>query len=115
MQELGLPMMSLDTSGSSEYSRMFFSVDAACFLKSALISSVLQVFLFWFNVTTRCTNEPSGVGTRTAEPISFPFSSGMTTPIAVAAPVEVGTMLIAADLDLLMSECGASKRCWSLV
>lgn len=104
MQELGLPMMSLDTRGSTEYSRMCFNCPAAAFLKSALISSVLQVFLSLFKVTTRWTSEPSGVGTRTAEPISFPASSGMTAPIAVAAPVEVGTMLTAAERERLISE-----------
>ena len=36
------------------------------------------------------------MGTRCAEPISLPFSSGMTRPIAFAAPVELGTMFTAA-------------------
>ena len=31
--------------------------------------------------------EPVQVGTRCAEPISLPFSSGMTRPMALAAPV----------------------------
>ena len=41
--------------------------------------------------------EPSGTGTRIAIPSSLPFSSGMTSPIARAAPVDAGTMLSAAE------------------
>ena len=45
--------------------------------------------------------EPVGTGTRCAEPINLPFNSGITKPIALAAPVELGTMLTAAALALL--------------
>ena len=41
---------------------------------------------------TRMVVEPVQTGTRCAEPISFLFSSGITRPIAFAAPVEFGTM-----------------------
>ena len=40
----------------------------------------------------RIVVEPVGTGTRCAEPMSLPLSSGMTRPIAFAAPVEFGTM-----------------------
>ena len=40
--------------------------------------------------------EPVGTGTRWAEPISLPFSSGMTRPMALAAPVLLGTMFCGA-------------------
>ena len=45
------------------------------------------------------------------EPISLPFSSGITRPIAFAAPVLFGTMLTAAARDLLRSPflCGPSR------
>ena len=39
--------------------------------------------------------EPVGTGTRCAEPMSLPLSSGITRPIAFAAPVEFGTMFAA--------------------
>ena len=45
--------------------------------------------------------EPVGTGTRCAEPMSLPFNSGITRPIAFAAPVELGTMLTAAARALL--------------
>jgi len=45
----------------------------------------------------KSVTEPSGVGTRKAPPFNFPFNSGMTSPIALAAPVVDGMMLIAAD------------------
>ena len=48
-------------------------------------------------------------------PSSLPCRCGMTRPIALAAPVEVGMMLAAADRARRRSECGASRICWSLV
>ena len=47
--------------------------------------------------------DPVGTGTRCAEPINLPFNSGITNPIAFAAPVELGTMLTAAARALLKS------------
>ena len=44
----------------------------------------------------RSTSETLGVGTRTEIPSSLPFNSGSTRPIALAAPVEVGIIDIAA-------------------
>ena len=41
--------------------------------------------------------EPVGTGTRSAYPSSLPLSSGSTRPMAFAAPVEVGTMLLGAE------------------
>ena len=40
--------------------------------------------------TVRSTTDTSEVGTRKAIPVSFLFNSGMTTPTALAAPVEEG-------------------------
>ena len=48
-------------------------------------------------------------------PSTLPFSSGMTTPIARAAPVEVGIRLIAAARARRRSLCGRSRICWSFV
>ena len=52
-----------------------------------------------------------------AEPINLPFNAGITKPIALAAPVELGTILTAAALALLKSPflCGPSKTIWSPV
>ena len=51
------------------------------------------------------------LGLRCADPISLPFSSGITRPIAFAAPVLLGTILTAAARDLLRSPflCGPSR------
>ena len=38
-----------------------------------------------------------------------------TRPVARAAPVDVGTMLVAAARARRMSLCGRSSRFWSLV
>ena len=56
-----------------------------------------------FGSTVKIVVEPVQVGTRCAAPISFPFNSGITRPIALAAPVEFGTILTAAALALLKS------------
>ncbi|CVM36710.1 Uncharacterised protein [Streptococcus pneumoniae] len=56
------------------------------------------------------------VGTRMAKPSSLPFSSGMTSPMALAAPVEVGTMFWAAARARRRSFlCTLSCRFWSPV
>ncbi len=46
--------------------------------------------------TLRSITETFGVGTRIDTPSSLPFSSGSTRPMALAAPVEVGIIDIAA-------------------
>uniref|UniRef100_A0A9L0JH43 Uncharacterized protein n=1 Tax=Equus asinus TaxID=9793 RepID=A0A9L0JH43_EQUAS len=64
----------------------------ACFT-TFLISSYLAAFS---RQQVRSTTDTLGVGTRKAMPVSFPFSSGMTLPTALAAPVEAGMMFWAA-------------------
>src|SRR5450759_2993780 len=45
-----------------------------------------------FNSTVKSTTDTSEVGTRKAIPVSFLFNSGITTPTALAAPVDDGMM-----------------------
>ena len=56
-----------------------------------------------FTTAVRIVVEPVGTGTLCAEPMSLPLSSGITRPIAFAAPVELGTMFAAPALALLRS------------
>ena len=51
-----------------------------------------------FTRLTSSVREPVGVATRCAWPFSKPSNSGMTRPIALAAPDEVGTVFTAAAL-----------------
>ena len=67
------------------------------------------------SVTTRSVSEPVATGARTEMPSTFPWSSGSTTPIAFAAPVEVGMRLIAAARARRRSLCGKSRMTWSFV
>ena len=76
-------------------------------LNNLFISSFVTSFLI---VHTKSVNDPSGTGTLSAIPSSFPFKCGMTSATAFAAPVEVGTVLTAACLALLKSLCGASTN-----
>ena len=66
-------------------------------------------------MATRSVIDPSGTGTRSESPSRRPSTSGSTSPVARAAPVVVGTMLIAAPRDRRGSLCRASTRCWSSV
>ena len=98
--------MSLDTIGSSVYLRMPSSRPASArSAKAALISSTL---VSRPTSHTRSTTEPVITGARTAMPFSLPSSSGITSPIALAAPVEVGIRFTAAARARRRSLCGAS-------
>src|SRR5436305_756324 len=66
---------------------------SAAAAKAALTSSAL---VSRAASTVRSTTEPMAMGARIEKPWSLPSSSGITRPIAFAAPVEVGTRLIAA-------------------
>jgi len=113
MDENELPMMSVDTSGSSVYWRIPSKPPlSATSRKRPLTSSTVTSFA---RCTVRSTREPSGTGARMATPSTFPFNSGMTRPMARAAPVEVGMRLIAAERARLRSECGRSRIRWSFV
>ena len=70
---------------------------------SSITSLILLIVRFFFELKTKSTNETLGVGTLIAIPSIFPFSSGIISPRALEAPVEVGTIDCAADLALLGS------------
>ena len=55
------------------------------------------------------------VGTRIELPSIFPFTSGITSDVALAAPVVVGIIDNAAARARRRSLCGKSRICWSLV
>ena len=97
---------------ASLYCRMPFSGPSAAALNAALTSS-FDVFLS--TTTARSTTETFGVGTRIAMPSSLPFSSGSTSPTAIAAPVVVGMIDSAAARARRRSLCGRSSSCWSFV
>merc|ERR1719498_963870 len=56
-----------------------------------------------FNLQVRSTTETFVVGTLKAIPVSFPLSSGITFPTALAAPVDDGMTLQPAALPALQS------------
>ena len=105
--------MSVETIGSSVYWRIpSRSPVSALERKSPLTSSAVGSAP---SCTTRSTIEPIGTGARIDMPSTLPSSSGSTTPIARAAPVEVGMRLIAAARARRRSLCGRSSTCWSFV
>src|SRR5919201_967647 len=85
---------------------------SACFRYSAFTSSTVTSRP---TRTTRSVSEPVATGARTEIPSTFPFRSGMTIPIARAAPVEVGIRLIPAARARRRSLCGRSRTCWPFV
>ena len=100
-----IPITSEDTMASSLYPKDSL---AAAFIAALMSSFVTPALL---TTAVKIVVEPVGTGTRCAEPINLPFSSGITRPIALAAPVELGTMLAAPALALLKSPflCGPSR------
>ena len=108
MHDAGLPTMSEDTMGSSVYTRTSDrGPDAAASAKAWLTSSTVTV-----PGTTAVTSviEPSATGTRRAEPFRRPFMDSITRPVARAAPLEAGTMLMAAARARRRSLWGRSSR-----
>ena len=92
-----MPTTSEETISSVLYPKE--SLDAA-FIAALMPSLVTSAPL---TTAVKMVVEPVGTGTRCAEPINLPFHSGITRPIAFAAPVELGTMLAAPALALLKS------------
>ena len=107
MHDAGSVTMSLDTIGASAYSRYPFNGPSAAARYAAWISSIDTSRP---TCTVRSVADPVGVGTRIAYPSSLPFSCGITSPIAFAAPVLVGTMFNAAARARRRSLCGPSCR-----
>ena len=76
-------------------------------MKNSLISSFVVSFL---RRQTKSRIDTVGVGTLKAIPSNLPETEGITFPIALAAPVKVGTMFKAAALALLKSLCVPSSK-----
>ena len=91
-----IPTISEDTNGSSVYPN---DGVVAAFIAAFTSSTVTSPS----TTEVKIVVDPVGTGTRCAEPINLPFNSGITNPIAFAAPVELGTMLTAAARALLKS------------
>ena len=91
---------------------MPFREPSAADLSASLTSSLVAEV---FSSATKSTTETFGVGTRIANPSHLPFKSGMTKPMAAAAPVLVGIMFKAAARARRKSECGRSRVRWSFV
>ena len=89
----------------------FSGPSEACFMAALTSSAVTSLP----STATKSTMEPSGVGTRIAMPFIFPLHDGRTKPIAFAAPVLVGIMLIAAARARRRSLWTRSCTFWSFV
>ena len=71
--------------------------------------------VFFSKITVKSTTETLAVGIRNAIPVSLPFSSGITLPTAIAAPVEEGIILFNDDLPNLKFFAGPSTVIWVAV
>src|SRR5256714_6857318 len=107
MDELELPLKSLETSSSSVTARMPLRSLAAASRKTSLMVAAETGSRV---ITARSTMETFGVGTRSEMPWNFPFSSGMTRDMALAAPVLVGIMERVAARARRRALCGASRQ-----
>jgi hypothetical protein len=105
-------MTSEETSGSSVNWGIPASGPSAALRKAALTSSRLDAPR---GVTVRSARLPQGTGTRRANPVGFPFKSGLTSPTSLAAPVVVEMMFCAAARARRGSLSTPSTRSWLLV
>lgn len=112
IEECVSPTKSIETRSSGSYPRIPLRLVSAASFIAAFTSSAVAGFS---STTVRSTTETSGVGTRSANPLSLPLSSGMTSAIAFAAPVLVGMMESAAALPRERFLCGKSSVFWSFV
>src|SRR3989338_3913697 len=112
IEERGFPVKSTETSFLVSYPRIPFMGPFAALSNARLISSAVA---FFASSTERSTTDTSGVGTRMAYPFNFPSRSGITFPMALAAPVELGMIDCAAARARRRSLWGKSRIFWSLV
>mmetsp|Transcript_58930 Transcript_58930/g.120636 ORF Transcript_58930/g.120636 Transcript_58930/m.120636 type:complete len:263 (-) Transcript_58930:170-958(-) len=87
-------MKSVETRGRSSNPKIPFSGPSDAALSKPLTSSAVVVLP---TLNTQSVMDPLHNGTRTARPLSFPLSSGNTSAIAVALPVEVGERFVMPD------------------
>ena len=112
-EEEGLWLKSFETKGSEYTLKIpikFLDLDAA--LIALFIVSTDILFL---ETNLKSIKDTFGVGTLIAVPSNFPDYSGITSPTAFAAPVEVGIIDKAAALALLKSGWKVSRTLWSPV
>ena len=91
IKELGSPMKSELTTGSSVYRTRPSNSSSAASLTAALISSIDVARL---RTHVRSKRDTSATGTRRANPVSLPLREGMILPRELAAPLLVGMMLV---------------------
>merc|ERR1719409_1644590 len=89
IEDEGHETKSVETTSSSVVSRTPFIGPSAASLILATMSSIKAGLS---KAHVRSTTETSGVGTRNAMPVNFPFKAGRHFPTAFAAPVEDGMM-----------------------
>src|SRR2546423_4860280 len=111
IDELELPLKSLETSSSSVTARMPLRSLAAASRNTSLMVAAETGSRVG---TAKSTIETFGVGTRSEMPWNFPFSSGMTRDMALAAPVLVGIIERVAARGRRGALCGASSKRWAL-
>ena len=89
MQEWVFPTISIETIGSSVYSRTPLKEDSAASLKALLMALTVVCFL---TLNVMSVREPLITGTRIPQPPMLSASSGKILVNAFAAPVVVGTI-----------------------
>ena len=104
MEPAVLSMMSEETISSVLYSK---DSEASFFIWALTWSAVKDPLM----TASRIVVEPVATGTRWAAPFSLPLSSGITRPMAFAAPEDAGTMFSAAARERRRSplRCGPSR------
>ena len=79
---------------------------------------ISSIVVFLFSSRTKSITDPVEVGTLMAIPSNFPSRFGQTLPIALAAPVDAGTIFCAQALPrraFIPFLCATSNVAWSFV
>src|SRR6187200_2711953 len=108
MHDAGSVTMSLDTIGASVNLKNPFNGPALAADRYASVISPSDTSVRTSHV--KSVADPVGTGTRNAYPSNFPCRCGNTNPIALAAPVDVGTTFNAAARARRRSLCGPSCK-----
>lgn len=107
MHDAGFPTTSIDTNGSSAYSKIPFNSPSAAFLKAAFTTSSVTEF---GTRATKSVNDPPGVETRTATPPSLPSNHCLLSSLQPLKPqkmpdpkVQGETILVVEDVPEVLT------------
>merc|ERR1712183_1258618 len=88
-----MPAFTSKTEDALQVTKSVDTTSSSVQSKTPFIAATISAYLAGFSMRhVRSTTDTSGVGTRNAMPVNFPFRAGKHFPTAFAAPVDEGMM-----------------------